>query len=245
MLFLKTKTIALKNTEKLYTEIGGEFLTELTKIENKLSKIKAFIFDWDGVFNNTVKNESGSSNFNEADSMGTNLLRFSHYVNKQQTPLTAIISGEKNTQSFFFTKREHFNSCYFKISNKIEALTHFCADQNIKPEEVCYFFDDVLDLSIAQVCGLRMMMNRSAGVLFKQYVRENKLADYITANDGGHYGVREACELLMGIRGNFNECIKMRTDYTENYKTYLSLRNKPETNYYTSIDGKIKVSKGE
>ena len=245
MLFLKTKSIALKNTEKLYTEIGGEFLTELTKIENKLSKIKAFIFDWDGVFNNAVKNESGSSNFNEADSMGTNLLRFSHYVNKQQTPLTAIISGEKNTQSFFFTKREHFNSCYFKISNKIEALTHFCADQNIKPEEVCYFFDDVLDLSIAQVCGLRMMMNRSAGVLFKQYVRKNKLADYITANDGGHYGVREACELLMGIRGNFNECINMRTDYTETYKTYLSLRNKPETNYYTSIDGKITVSKVE
>lgn len=244
MLFLTYKISALKNIENLYTEIGGEFLTDSSNIQEKLSKIKAFIFDWDGVFNNAVKNENGSSNFNEADSMGTNLLRFSYYLSKNETPSTAIISGEKNTQSFFFTKREHFNSCYFKISNKIEALNHFCAEQNIKPEEVCYFFDDVLDLSIAQVCGLRMMINRSAGVLFKQYVRENNLADYITANDGGHYGVREACELLMGIRGNFNESIKMRTDYTETYKTYLLLRNKPEVKYFTSINGAITEEKG-
>lgn len=237
--------MTLKSIEKLYTEIGGEFLTDLPTIKEKLSKIKVFIFDWDGVFNNAVKNESGSSNFNEADSMGTNLLRFSHYLSKNETPLTAIISGEKNAQSFFFTKREHFNSCYFKISNKIEALNHFCTEHNIKPEEVCYFFDDVLDLSIAQVCGARMMMNRNAGVLFKQYVKENKLADYITANDGGHYGVREACELLMGISGNFNDSIKMRTDYNETYKTYLSLRNKPDTYYYTSVDGKITTSNTE
>jgi len=235
----------VEEIKTLYNSIGGEFLTDLSIIKDKLSKIKVFIFDWDGVFNNAVKNENGSSNFNEADSMGTNLLRFSHYLNKNEVPLTAIISGEKNAQSFFFTKREHFNSCYFKISNKIEALNHFCAEHNIKPEEVCYFFDDVLDLSIAQVCGLRMMMNRDAGVLFKQFVKENKLADYITANDGGHYGVREACELLMGIRGNFDECIKMRTDYTETYKTYLAKRNEPETNYYTSIDGQITVSNGE
>lgn len=234
----------MENIEKLYTSIGGEFLTDLSTIKEKLSKIKVFIFDWDGVFNNAVKNENGSSNFNEADSMGTNLLRFSHYLSKNEVPLTAIISGEKNSQSFFFTKREHFNSCYFKISNKIEALTHFCNKHNIKPEEVCYFFDDVLDLSIAQICGVRMMMNRNAGILFKQYVKENKLADYITANDGGHYGVREACELVMGIRGNFNECIKMRTDFNDTYKIYLSLRNKPDTYYYTSVDGVIKEEKG-
>lgn len=233
----------MKAIETLYNSIGAEFLTDIPTIENKLNKIKAFIFDWDGVFNNAIKNENGSSNFNEADSMGTNLLRFSHYLSKNETPLTAIISGEKNTQSFFFTKREHFNSCYFKISNKIEALNHFCTEQNIKPEEVCYFFDDVLDLSIAQICGVRMMMNRSAGVLFKQYVRENNLADYITANDGGHYGVREACELLMGIRGNFNQCIKMRTDYDDTYKTYLALRNKPETKYFTSVNGAITEEK--
>lgn len=229
----------MKNIENLYIALGGEFLNDLPAISAKLSKIKAFIFDWDGVFNNAVKNENGSSNFNEADSMGTNLLRFSHFVSKQQVPLTAIISGEKNSQSFFFTNREHFNSCYFKISNKIEALNHFCIEHNIKPEEVCYFFDDVLDLSIAKVCGLRMMMNREAGVLFKQYVRENNLADYITANDGGHYGVREACELLMAAATNFNECIKMRTDYTDTYKTYLAKRNEPITNYFTSTEGKI------
>lgn len=233
----------MKHIETLYQSIGGEFLTNPSLISNKLSKLKAFVFDWDGVFNNAEKNESGSSNFNEADSMGTNLLRFSHYTTNNTLPIAAIISGEKNNQSFFFTTREHFHSCYFKIPNKIEALNHLCTDKNIQPEEVCYFFDDVLDLSIAQKCGLRIMINRKAGVLFKEYVRKNNLADYITANDGSSYGVREACELVMGIAGNFDECIKMRTNYDETYKTYISLRNKQETKFYTLTETGIKTAK--
>ncbi len=112
-----------------------------------------------------------------------------------------------------------------------------CTERNIIDPSISAFMSHTVNMYLD--CG------PDALIRFKQYVRENKLADYITANDGGDYGVREACELLMGIRGNFNECIKMRTDYTETYKTYLSLRNKPETNYYTSIDGKITVSKGE
>lgn len=233
----------MKNIELMYTTIGGEFLNNTFAITEKLSKIKAFVFDWDGVFNNAEKNESRSSNFNEADSMGTNLIRFSHYLIKKKLPVTAIISGEKNNQSFYFTSREHFDTCYFKIPNKIEALNHLCTDKKIKPEEVCYFFDDVLDLSIAQVCGLRILINRKAGVLFKEYIRKNDLADYITANDGGNYGVREACELLMGISTNFNECIQKRTNYDETYKTYINLRNKQETTFYTLTETGIKIAK--
>ncbi|MFN7014684.1 MAG: phosphatase, partial [Bacteroidia bacterium] len=211
----------MKTLEALYQSIGAEFLTDIHVIAERMQHIKAFVFDWDGVFNNAIKNENKSSNFNEADSMGTNMLRFSHYLLHQTQPKTAIISGERNAQSFFFTQREHFDSCYFKVNDKIKAMQHFCEHHNISISEVCYFFDDVLDLSIAQECGTRILINRKAGVLFKEYIRKNKLADYITANDGGHYGVREACELLMGIRENFDECMQQRTEFSSQYNTYI------------------------
>ena len=78
--------------------------------------IKAFIFDWDGVFNNGQKNANSSSNFNETDSMGTNLLRYSYFLTNGVLPITAVISGEKNEAAFYFCERECFKFSFFKIS---------------------------------------------------------------------------------------------------------------------------------
>ena len=118
----------------VFEKIGGNFLTPVDEIVQKLANIKAFVFDWDGVFNNAQKDAGGSSNFNEADSMGTNLLRFGYFLQKQLLPLTAIISGEKNEAAFYFCNREHFTSSYYKIPNKIEAINHFCRQNNLAPE---------------------------------------------------------------------------------------------------------------
>ena len=49
---------------------------------DRLDKIKAFVFDWDGVFNNGAKDSEGASPFNEVDAMGTNLLRFNHHLRR-------------------------------------------------------------------------------------------------------------------------------------------------------------------
>src|ERR1700739_1574427 len=146
--------------QKIYEDMGAEFILPMNDFIQKLKEIKAFVFDWDGVFNTGEKNAGSSSSFNEIDSMGTNLLRFSYYLQNNKLPATAIISGEKNESAFYFSKREHFNSSYFKILNKILALEHFCEQNNIKPIEVCYFFDDVLDLPIAKVAGLRVFIPR-------------------------------------------------------------------------------------
>ncbi|HEY1039447.1 MAG TPA: phosphatase [Bacteroidia bacterium] len=225
--------------EHQFLKAGAEFLLTPMALQEKLKTIKAFVFDWDGVFNGGDKNDNRSSSFNEADSMGTNLLRYTHYRLYGEIPVTAIISGEKNSMSFYYSSRERFHSCYFKIGNKIEALNHLCKEHNIKPSEVCYFFDDVLDLSIAKVCGMRIMINRNAGILFKHYVRENKLADYLTANQGGNFALREACEMLMGISGAFDQTIKERTEYGAVYKEYIERRNQTTTTYYTLSEGKI------
>ena len=229
----------MESVESIFTEMGGIFCTPAPKLKEKLAGIKAYIFDWDGVFNNGSKNESGSSTFSEPDAMGTNLLRFNYWMSHQQLPVTTIISGEKNELSFQYAKREHLHAVYFKIANKIEALNHLRQEHNIKPEETAFVFDDVLDLSLAKVCGVRILVNRRANPLFKNYVVSHGLADYITANESGNFAVREACEVMIGLNGDFNAVVTHRASFSSEYRNYLENRQKTEVRFYTSVNGEI------
>lgn len=225
----------------LFENMGGVFVKTTPEIIQCLGSVKAFVFDWDGVFNNAVKNENKSSNFNEVDSMGTNMLRFSHYLKNGDLPKTAIISGERNEFAFYFSEREHFDACYYKVPDKIVALTHFCQQHQLNFHEVCYVFDDVLDLSVAAVAGLRILINRKANPLFKNYIVKNNLADYITAHESGNFAVRETCELLIGLNGNYDLCMDERKDFTEVYQTYLGKRQAQNAHYFTIDNGAVAI----
>jgi 3-deoxy-D-manno-octulosonate 8-phosphate phosphatase (KDO 8-P phosphatase) len=216
-----------------FESIGGIFVHPLQTLIKKFKGIKAFVFDWDGVFNNAQKNENKSSTFNEADSMGTNLIRYDYYSQFGKMPNTAIISGEKNEMAFHFCNREHFDASFFKIPNKVIALNHFCETYQLKPSEICYFFDDVLDLSVAEIVGFRIMINRKANPLFRNYVIKNDLADYVTGHDSGNFAVREACELLMGMTGNYDKIMLERTKFGANYQEYINLRQTLPTSFFT------------
>lgn len=217
----------------------GNLITSEAAFKKKMAGIKAFIFDWDGVFNNGQKTASTGSLFSEVDSMGTNLLRYSHWLKNGKTPVTAVISGEKNDTAFYFCKRENFNYSFFKVANKIHALNFICDKENLKPQEVAYFFDDVLDLSIAEKCGVRILIDQKANPLFVNYCLKNKLVDYLTSVPGGSHAVREGSELLMGLNGNFDKVISSRKDYSESYTQYIELRKKTETKFYTVQNDKI------
>ncbi|MBK9285242.1 MAG: phosphatase [Sphingobacteriaceae bacterium] len=220
-------------------DFKGEFVIDKSQLKKKSQKIKALLFDWDGVFNNGEKQSDAGSNFSEVDSMGTNLLRFSFFLTSGKVPLSAIISGEKNNMAAFFTKRENFNYSFSKISHKIKALEFICEKEGIKPEEVAYFFDDVLDLSIASVCGVRILIDQKANPLFFNYCIKNNLADYVTHFPGGQHAIREGCELLMEMNENFNEVINLRKDYKEVYAKFIAERKKTEVVYYTSENHNI------
>lgn len=221
------------------TDFPGEFITDIAIIQGKLFNIKAFVFDWDGVFNNGQKNANGSSNFSEVDSMGTNLLRYSHFLVHGKLPITSVISGEKNETAFFFCKRESFHYSFFKVANKKLALDNLCAKENIKPSEVAYFFDDVLDLSIAEQCGIRILVNQKANPLFVKYCVKNKLVDYLTASKGGDFAVREGTELLIALNNNFDKVITDRKNSVEEYQKFIGQRKQTETKYFTVVDNKI------
>ncbi len=229
----------MSHVSQLLSSIGAQFIASEAELIEKLKTIKAFVFDWDGVFTDASKDGDMQSRFNEADSMGTNLLRFSYFLNNKNIPITAIISGEKNKAAFTFIERERFHASYSKFANKLEAAHHLCRQHNIKPNEICYFFDDVLDLSLAEIAGFRIFIPRKTNPLFNDYVIKHKLADYVTASNCGQYAVREACELLMALNANFDTVISERTAFSENYTNYLTLRKNTQPVYYTTQEGQI------
>jgi 3-deoxy-D-manno-octulosonate 8-phosphate phosphatase (KDO 8-P phosphatase) len=229
----------MKDIEQLYSELGGRFISPVEEIRERLSGIRAFVFDWDGVFNAGEKNTSGGSPFSEVDSMGTNLLRFSWYLHHGSLPYTAVLSGENNDTAFHFCKREGFRDSFFKVPHKAEALKFICEKEKLSPREIAYFFDDVLDIPIAERCGLRIQINQKANPLFIRYCREHQLVDYLTAASGGSFAIREATELLIGLSGNFDEVIRSRKDNTDAYRKYIQERKEVRTAFYTLKDSGV------
>ena len=227
------------NSDFIQDSFRGTFVTDATLLSDKLEQISAYIFDWDGVFNNGSKGADGSSPFNEVDSMGINMLRYNHYIRKSHNPIAGIITGEKNPVAFTFSRREHFHSVYYGIKNKKDALMHLCQAHDIQPEEVAYFFDDITDLEVASMCGIRIMIGRNCNPMLLNMAKEKHLADYITANDGGNNAIREATELLKALSGKYDETISQRSVYSEHYRDYLNSRNIPSPAFYTVTDSKI------
>ncbi len=215
--------------EKRFIGIGGEFLSPPSVLKNKVSRIKAIIFDWDGVFNDGVKDTNYSSSFSEGDAMGTNLMRFSFYLSRGEIPVTSIFTGALNDIAQHLAKREHFDYLVFKCINKGAAFEDFLNQNSLSPEEVAFCFDDVLDLPIAEKCGLRFYVNSVGRPMFEDYLLRHNLYDYKTGSKGGENAVREIAELLIGLLGNYDDVVKHRLAFTDTYQKYWDQRNSVST----------------
>src|ERR1017187_342813 len=226
--------------EQIFEDAGGVFLTAYPWFVTKASRIQAFFFDWDGVFNTGTKGEGLFSSYTETDSMGLNMLRLAFWTNNHTIPYLGIITGQNNQSAIQLAKRERFHSVYSGFLNKETAFKHLLEQTGLEPGQVAYVFDDILDVAIADSCGLRVMVKSSGSPLFENFIKENSLADYITSAKGGSNAVREFCELVMGVMGNYNETIKERIAFSPLYKEYLEDRNAIHTGFYKlNADGAV------
>ncbi len=224
----------MNHTEQTFTALGGQFVTPVDTLTEKLRAVKAIVFDWDGVFNDGVKTGSGSSSFSEVDSMGTNLLRFGFWLHhRDQLPVVAIITGVINELADALVRREHFHACYSQAKHKVDVLKHLLDQYGLQPHEVAFFFDDALDLSVAEVAGVRVMVRRRANPLLTDYVVRNGLVDYLTGSESGQWAVREGCEMLLGLLGQFDTVMNERLRYKPVYDRYYAQRQAVEPSYWT------------
>ncbi|MEN8247537.1 MAG: phosphatase [Bacteroidota bacterium] len=228
-----------KDIELLFSERGGIFKSSSSEIQNKLFNIKALLFDWDGVFNNGVKNGAEGSLFSEVDSMGINMLRFSYYLKYGVILPVFIITGENNQPALRLSDREHFNGVYIKMPQKLNAIDHLAQNFSIHHSDIGFIFDDVLDLGVADIVSLRFFVKRESNPLLNDLIENQSLAEYYTFNSGATNAVREICELSIGLIGNYTDTINQRKEFSPLYKAYLTARNAIVTKKFRGNKGVI------
>jgi 3-deoxy-D-manno-octulosonate 8-phosphate phosphatase (KDO 8-P phosphatase) len=203
---------------------GGVFVQAPDAIAARLRQVRALVFDWDGVFNTGEKAQGESSGFSEADSMGVNMLRYAFWCRDAQLPFVAIITGEQNASAEEFARRERLHALYQRVKDKRLAMADFRERYRLKPDEVACLFDDINDIAMAADCGLRILVRRNASVLLRDYLVGARGCDYVTACESGHFAVREAAELMLGLTGRFEQVLASRCANDEAYRAYLEMR---------------------
>jgi 3-deoxy-D-manno-octulosonate 8-phosphate phosphatase (KDO 8-P phosphatase) len=207
-----------------FRDLGGVFLTPPLEILERLARVRALVFDWDGVFNPGTKGEGSSSTFSEADSMGVNLLRFALWRRDGRVPVAAVITGEHNASAHRFATRENFHVLYQGVKNKTAALEELCVSHRLSRSELLCVFDDVNDLGMAHDCGLRILVRRASSPLLQRYVREFGSADYVTAFEPARHALREFSELLLGLMRVFAIVVHARIAFDAEYSAYWAER---------------------
>jgi len=231
--------LALPGLVEKFTAAGGNFVTPVEEMIQKFAECRAVVFDWDGVFNAGRKGRTSSSGFAEVDSMGTNMLRYGLWRRQGVLPYTAIISGENNESAIGFAEREHLTAVYTGIHSKRHVIEHLCGEHDLKPAQIACVYDDINDLPMAEICGLRLRVDSPASPMFADYVERHDLCDYVTGAKSGGYPVREICELLLGLMDAFDDVVESRVAFDAVYNQYLEARQSVVTDCYGQQDGVI------
>jgi 3-deoxy-D-manno-octulosonate 8-phosphate phosphatase (KDO 8-P phosphatase) len=218
--------------ESRFSKLGGAFMTPVGEIAARARKLRGFVADWDGVFNDGAKGDGAASTYSEPDSMGVNLLRYALWRQHDRVmPVAALITGAQNPSAREFALREHFHSIHYGARNKTHAIESFCKAQGISSEQLVCLFDDVNDLGMAFACGIRVFVRRKASPLLHDYVLRQNLCDYVTGHTAGQHAVRETCELLLGLLGSFDAVVASRVAWDADYAQYFAARQAVATTF--------------
>lgn len=169
-------------------------------LEEKISRIRAFAFDVDGVMTDggILANLEGElfRTFDSKDGFAIRMASMHGYR-------LAIITGGRSESI-----RRRFITCgikpedvYLGSRDKMEDFRDFCSRYSLEPDQVMYFGDDLPDIPVMQACGI--------GACPSDAVPEVKeAADYISSFPGGKGCCRSSVEMVMKSQGTWNLDVK-------------------------------------
>ena len=196
----------------------------------------------DGVFNDARKGSDLAGYYSEIDTAGVKMLRFAHFLMHTNLAKVAIFDEQDNQLAKSWGKREMVDEVYVNARNKQQALEHFCNKHGFEPANVVYVFDDVLDVSAAKTAGIRLAVGRSNSPVFREYLREQKLVDYSSGNDGSNHAVREHCELLLMLYNKHDEVIERMASCDPACTDFDELSKQTATEIYSYTGDGFKLS---
>jgi 3-deoxy-D-manno-octulosonate 8-phosphate phosphatase (KDO 8-P phosphatase) len=162
-------------------------------INYNLAKIKAFVFDVDGVLSpeSIPLHPSGEPMriINTKDGYAMQLAAKKGYV------LGIITGGDTNAVRIRFESLG-FSHIYTKAKNKIKVFDDFIRETGLKPEEICYVGDDIPDYEIMKIVGLPACPADAVPEI-------KEISKYISHKAGGMGVGRDIIEQVLKVKGDW------------------------------------------
>jgi 3-deoxy-D-manno-octulosonate 8-phosphate phosphatase (KDO 8-P phosphatase) len=163
--------------------------------EERARKVRFLLLDVDGVMTDGRLGFDGEGRefkfFYARDGIGIKLLQ-------QAGVRVGILSGRRAKVVTLRAKELGISLIRQKIKDKAEALGEILKTEKLRPEQVCYMGDDLVDLSVLRRVGF--------AVAVADAVAEVKfVAHLVTRTPGGRGAVREVCEKILKIQGKWEK----------------------------------------
>ncbi|GAB1475133.1 HAD-IIIA family hydrolase [Bacteroidota bacterium] len=159
----------------------------------KLSKIKAFAFDVDGVFTDgtVLCTETGDllRMHNAKDGYAVRMAVLAGY------PVAIITGGSSESIKKRFDPIG-VKEIYLKSVNKMPDFLDFCSKYNLVPEDILFMGDDIPDMEILTSCGLATCPSDAVNEV-------KEICEYISIFSGGKGCVRDVIEQTLKIQGKW------------------------------------------
>ena len=161
--------------------------------KNKLHKIKAFVFDFDGVMTDGAvwvyadKETVRAGNIKDGYAI--------QYAVKKGY-LVAVISGATSLSINNRMESLGVTDIYTGAGNKIVVFKQFLDENMLQPDEVLYMGDDIPDYEVMRQVGVATCPDDAA-------IEIKEIADYISHLRGGEGCVRDVIEQVLRLHNNW------------------------------------------
>ena len=157
----------------------------------KAEPIRLLLLDVDGVLTDGTLfySDQGieSKGFNTQDGLGIRLVQ-------QAKVMTGIITAR--TSHLVARRAEELDMEHIRqgAGNKLGEFKSILSDTGLKPYQVCYMGDDLIDLSLLTRVGLATCPANAVGDV-------KDVCHFIASRPGGGGAVRETCDLIIRAKG--------------------------------------------
>lgn len=164
------------------------------KVLERASNISFVLMDVDGVLTDgrlyMRGNGSEGKTFHTHDGHGIRMgqrggLRF------------GILSGRESKVVAERAQELSITEVHQRIYNKAECFEQILRQHQLAEEAVCYIGDDLIDLPVMRRAGLAIAPANAVPEVIEA-------AHYVTEREGGNGAVREAVDLLLRAKGNWD-----------------------------------------
>jgi 3-deoxy-D-manno-octulosonate 8-phosphate phosphatase (KDO 8-P phosphatase) len=168
----------------------------MTNYKTKLSRIKAFAFDVDGVFTDGTVLATDNGDLlrvhNAKDGYAVRMATIQKY------PVAIITGGSSESiVKRFLQLGVDKEDIYLRSHVKLTDFSDFCKRHGLLPSEVLFMGDDIPDIPVLKECGL-------AAAPSDAVIEVRELCEYISLYPGGKCCVRDIIEQTLKIHGKWN-----------------------------------------